>query len=531
MNATRSTLAGVLAASLTPAALAAPEPPLDCVIEPSMVVQVGSEADGVLASVEVGRGHLVEAGQLLATLVDDLERASASLYRARAGADASIRLGRVRTAFGERSAERIRRLQRASIASEQEVDRALTDEHLERLRLEEAETNQRLARLEYGRAQAALEQRRIVSPVRALVVDRLKHPGERVSEEPILTLAAIDTLHVEVIAPVSMLGQIRPGQGALVSPEQPVGGEYPATVSVVDRVMDARSGTFGVRLALPNADHALPAGLRCTIRFQPLARLASLAEAAEAAEAGRGPGSAEQPAAAGAATPAAPAAIPPQAKAPPSPTPPTAEQREAPRPAGRDEGLGARAATLAESILNSALPEARAASAPTAAGPDEPTAGPADEHCLRAGPFHSRRSAESMAQLLRSEGTHAAVHGSDGPPRGYLLLVAGGARTAEELHRAGVRDTQILRKGPFAGEVSVGYFGKQRHARARQQQLAAAGVNARVVPRGRRADRFWLGVRTVDRAHGEREARRIGGIAPGMPVRPLDCDETRIASN
>jgi multidrug efflux pump subunit AcrA (membrane-fusion protein) len=53
----------------------------------------------------------------------------------------------------------------------------------------------------------------------------------------------------------------------MVSPEEPVGGEYPATVTVVDRVVDAASGTFGVRLELPNPDRALSAGLKCRVRF------------------------------------------------------------------------------------------------------------------------------------------------------------------------------------------------------------------------------------------------------------------------
>jgi hypothetical protein len=38
-------------------------------------------------------------------------------------------------------------------------------------------------------------------------------------------------------------------------------------VTVVDRVFDAASSTFGVRLELPNPDYSLPAGLRCRIRF------------------------------------------------------------------------------------------------------------------------------------------------------------------------------------------------------------------------------------------------------------------------
>ena len=41
-----------------------------------------------------------------------------------------------------------------------------------------------------------------------------------------------------------------------------------ATVTVVDRVLDAASGTFGVRLALPNPDLLLPAGIRCKISFE-----------------------------------------------------------------------------------------------------------------------------------------------------------------------------------------------------------------------------------------------------------------------
>ena len=38
-------------------------------------------------------------------------------------------------------------------------------------------------------------------------------------------------------------------------------------VLVVDPVVDAASGSLRVRLGLPNPDHAIPAGLRCRVRF------------------------------------------------------------------------------------------------------------------------------------------------------------------------------------------------------------------------------------------------------------------------
>jgi len=33
-------------------------------------------------------------------------------------------------------------------------------------------------------------------------------------------------------------------------------------------VLDAASGTFGVRLALPNPGQQLPAGIRCKVQFE-----------------------------------------------------------------------------------------------------------------------------------------------------------------------------------------------------------------------------------------------------------------------
>ena len=80
-------------------------------------------------------------------------------------------------------------------------------------------------------------------------------------------LAQIDPLYVEVFAPVGLLGKLEVGQRASVLPEEPVGGNHEAKVIVVDPVVDAASGTFGVRLELPNPDHAIPAGLKCRVRF------------------------------------------------------------------------------------------------------------------------------------------------------------------------------------------------------------------------------------------------------------------------
>jgi hypothetical protein len=55
-----------------------------------------------------------------------------------------------------------------------------------------------------------------------------------------------------VIVPSSRFGSIRVGEVASVKPDLPNAAPVDASVALVDRVMDAASNTFRVRLNLPN---------------------------------------------------------------------------------------------------------------------------------------------------------------------------------------------------------------------------------------------------------------------------------------
>ena len=63
-----------------------------------------------------------------------------------------------------------------------------------------------------------------------------------------------------------MPGQTVPGSTVLAEP--PLIGRYEARVTIVDKVVDSASGTFGVRLELPNAKGDIPAGVKCRINLQ-----------------------------------------------------------------------------------------------------------------------------------------------------------------------------------------------------------------------------------------------------------------------
>jgi multidrug efflux pump subunit AcrA (membrane-fusion protein) len=187
---------------------------LNCLIQPYVVITITTPVGGLLETVQVDRGDLVKEGQTLATLDTSVERATGAVQHAQAEL-----------------------------------------------------SNRRLADLELQRTTAEVALRTIKSPVNGVVVERFMNPGEFPKQEKILKIAQIDPLRVEVYVPVAMLGKIAVGMTAHVKPESPLIGEYAAKVMVVDRVVDAASGTFGVRLELPNHELKLPAGLKCSVRF------------------------------------------------------------------------------------------------------------------------------------------------------------------------------------------------------------------------------------------------------------------------
>jgi multidrug efflux pump subunit AcrA (membrane-fusion protein) len=135
------------------------------------------------------------------------------------------------------------------------------------LQIVQAKENKRLAELELERAIAVLNQHTVTSPISGVVVNRFKSPGEYAEDDPIIELAQLDPLNIEVLLPASKFGTIKPGMQARVTPESPLEGSYTAEVKIVDRLVDASSGTFGVRLELPNPDNKLPGGLKCTVSF------------------------------------------------------------------------------------------------------------------------------------------------------------------------------------------------------------------------------------------------------------------------
>ena len=213
---------------------------LSCLLEPSQQVDISSQAPGVVNVVHMERGDQVRKGQKLLELDSAIQNAAYVTAKARAS-------------FAKRKVARNKNLLEKKLLSDLERDELLTEAELARLMLEEA--------------QALVKQRTVYSPINGVVVQKNISVGEYVGSEPVAKLVALDPLYVEVIMKSDVYGSLVNGMTVEVQPERD-GRRYEGKIKIVDKIIDAASGTFGVRIVLPNPDFILPAGLKCQAFFK-----------------------------------------------------------------------------------------------------------------------------------------------------------------------------------------------------------------------------------------------------------------------
>ena len=237
----------------------------DCIIVPSNVSDLGSHSRGIINRIEVDRNDFVKRGDVIAVLDDKVEQAVVSLANRRASITSEIALRKQNSNLAGRMKKRAESSYYAKAFSDQEIDIVRVEAAVAKIKLLQAKENQKIINDELKRAKAELAHKTIRAPFSGVITERFKTIGEYIDDKPVVRIAQLDPLHVEVIIPVVYRDKVKAGMKAKVHSH--TGTVWSATVSQVDRVMDVASGTFGVRLILPNPDYAIPAGLRCDLKF------------------------------------------------------------------------------------------------------------------------------------------------------------------------------------------------------------------------------------------------------------------------
>ena len=465
---------------------------VDCLIEPNMVVDVSSAVEGVVERFHVERSDFVEEGQLLLELESGVEIAAVNKARARAQMEGALNSQRSSLEFNERRLNRVKQLYKKGLVSSFEMDEAETQVQLSRAELQKAEDEQKLAILELQRAEETLNLRRIRSPFKGVVVERFKSPGESVEDKPIVKLAQLDPLRVEVYMPASEFGNIKPGLYARVSPENSTSAEYLTEIKLVDRVIDAASGTFTVRLELPNPEQKIPSGLRCKATFL------SESESAEI----------------------------------------RAQQVRVSKP----EQQGS---MISDDKLNNTSQNASGDSALEAAvayenqfrvAPQQAEALPVSQ-CWSVGPITdealltrlSNRLQPVVSRLGSSETTEITR-------TRFLILSPPQASLAEakaliqQLQQNGVKDVAVLYKGPYKNRLSFGLYKKESLAQEHLALLESKQIEAEIHPSHTTVQNHWLELEQNDATLSEETLQQIiDDQQPGLQLTQTNCQDELIA--
>lgn len=471
-------LAGTLSVNSVRAADAEELPEFDCVIEPSEVADLGSAVPGVIGKINVKRNDVVKKGEVVAALESSVENASVVLAKARAELNTSIKLREETAAFGKRTRDRNQTLYRTSSVSQQEIDKLDTENRIAQLQVVQEKDNKRIANLEYRRAKAVLERHFIRTPFDGVVMERYKSVGEFIEDDAVVRVAQLNPLHVEVVLPVEYLGMLSTGRLAKVTPSLPAFASQIGTVTQVDQVADAASGTFGARLSLPNPDHVTPAGLRCRVAFlDPDESLDVVAQ-------------------------------------------------EAPVPVSGDESAQMPVPDPTEVV-------ASVADTGTAAG------NMADlNSCFRVGPLTDETLASKLSDTIGvMYGTSQSRLELVNDPRnaGYRVLLAAqpDVMAVEDiranLRDKGIKDLYVVGSGPHKGRISLGYYRKEQNALLQQQSLGARGIEVEVTQEAGRGSAYWINL-LFDRSPGARSELQMvaKSVAPGASVQPTECNQQQV---
>lgn len=244
-------------------------PTVGCLISPNRVADIGSPVTGVIEEVAVDVGDMVREGQRLVALRSEVENAGERAARARWSIEAEVRAAEASLELAQQRHARSRELLEQGFISPLAVEQSHTELRLAEQKLVQSRSQREVLATDLEVVRAQVNQRVVRAPFAGTIVERYRQPGERVEDRPLLRLVSLDPLRVDLLVPATRFGQYAVGDRLALQPELAGVKPVAAQVTHVDRVIDAASNTFRVRLSLPNPQQRLPAGARCSLVESP----------------------------------------------------------------------------------------------------------------------------------------------------------------------------------------------------------------------------------------------------------------------
>ncbi len=241
---------------------------VDGFTEPHRTIHVASSETGIIKQLQVEEGDVVQQGQVLAELDDEVHRALLEIAKKAMNAT-----GRLESALADVDLKQVRLhkledLRAAGHARQEEVDRARTELAVAEGQLKAVQEDLLIKRLEHAKIEVQLRRRSIRSPIQGVVSETHKDLGEFVAPNSpeVLTIVELDPLLATFSIPSPQAARLKVGGKMKVkfpSASKPVEG----VIQFIAPTTDAESGTVRMKVRIENSRGKCRSGERCVVNL------------------------------------------------------------------------------------------------------------------------------------------------------------------------------------------------------------------------------------------------------------------------
>lgn len=230
------------------------------IARPSQQADLPALVRGTISVVHVREGQSVNQGDPLITLDDRVPQARLNAATIKANLTGTLQRAEVDLRMAESRVRRLRRVTNSGAGAAFELeeseglrDRALATVQQQRDLLQAAEAERQMA-------QAELDQYTIHAPFDGTITELHRKSGTVDPSIPVVSLANLRTLEVEMHLPSQMYGTLQQGDTVRLQAAAPVARVVQTEVLSVSPVLNSASDTFRCLLQADNSSTNYPAG-------------------------------------------------------------------------------------------------------------------------------------------------------------------------------------------------------------------------------------------------------------------------------
>lgn len=239
---------------------------IEAYTEPYRDIAVAASEMGTLATIRVKEGDIVQAGDVMAVMADDVLKASLEVARRSMNVEGTLRSAQADVNLRRQEFEKLRQLRDRDHASQQELDRVEAELTVAEARHLSVREELEIKQLEFRRIEAQLEQRNIRCPIAGLVSEVHKDTGEFVSpSDPVVArIVQLDPLKIVFSVPLDQRNSYRQGETAQLQ----LGAENQAVLGTIEYVAlttDSSNSSVRVKVSVPNPNGEFQSGERAIL--------------------------------------------------------------------------------------------------------------------------------------------------------------------------------------------------------------------------------------------------------------------------